>query len=319
MIRGAFLTKPINQDTITRLKALGVNQVALSWESCQKGGTQQLRDQGIQVFAEISLFVGQALWEKYPASRPVSRDGRPMDPINWYFGVCPNNPDVRVEKLAQVETILDGKEIDGLWLDFIRYPCHWEAVRGTPITEYCFCPHCLAKFEAEVGGAPEGEAWTAWKCVQIAAFVGEIRDRIKVSGRIEASGRAVQLGLCAVPWSLADYDGAIRSVIGQDFAALARHVDVFGVMAYHKLIERPVDWIGAIVREMAHLTGKTVLPLVQTMDEPELLSDVEFERSLRVGMQEPAAGVIVFHYEDLLQDETKCDIIRKVFTSARQV
>jgi hypothetical protein len=302
MIRGAFLTRPIDQDTITRLKALGVNQVALGWEACQEGRTQQLRDQGIQVYAEISLFVGEALWEKYPDSRPVGRDGRLMEPVKWYYGVCPNHPGVRAEKLTQVESILDGVTVDGLWLDFIRYPCHWEAARGSLVAEYCFCPHCLGKFEAEVDGKPQGEAWIAWKCAQIAGFVGQIRSRIK------KSGRSLSLGLFAVPWSAADYGGAIRSVIGQDFSILAEHVDVFGVMAYHRLIDRPVDWIGAITREVSRISGKAVLPLVQSMDEPEKISGIEFERALHTAVQEPSGGVMVFHYEDMLQDEVKCDI-----------
>jgi len=309
MIRGVFLTRPISRDTISQLKALGMNQVALGWEACQEGGTQQLRDQGIQVYAEISLFVGEALWEKYPDSRPVGRDGRPMEPVNWYYGVCPNHPGVLAEKLGQVESILDGAPIDGLWLDFIRYPCHWEAVRGTPIAEYCFCPHCLAKFQAEVGGKPQGEAWTAWKCAQIAGLVGQIR------ARVHRSGRPLPLGLFAVPWSTADYGGAIRSVIGQDFAILAEHVDVFGVMAYHKLIDRPVGWIGDITRDVSRLSEKATLPLVQSMDEPDRISGAEFESALNAAVRTPSEGVMVFHYEDLRQNAVKCGILERKLKS----
>lgn len=307
MKKGAFLVQPLTEEKTAKILDLGVNEISLKWEYCGGDHVETLREQGVKVYAEISLFVGEEMWQKYPDSRPVDRHGKPMEPHDWYYGVCPNHPGVRKEKLSIIDRILQEFNVDGLWLDFIRYPCHWEEVRSSPITEYCFCDHCLEKYERDVGGAPEGPQWISWKCDQITGFVREVHDRI-----VE-SGKPIQLGIFAVPWSENEYGGAIRSIIGQDFAAQSPYVDVFGVMAYHKIVDRPVEWIGEIVEVIDRTTGQSVVPLIQSMDDPEKVSSEEFERAIRIGMKEPSQGLIVFHFEDLSTQQDKFRALQRAF------
>ena len=309
MKKGVFLSAPLTMEKAEELLALGVNEISLGWRHCTGEPLERLKHAGVKIFAEISLFVGKEWWEKYPDSRPVDREGKPMEAIHWYYGVCPNHPQVRAEQLANMDKIIANELVDGIWLDFIRYPCHWEEVRSAEITEYCFCEHCLEKYAREVGGTPEGKAWIEWKCAQITGFVGEVREKI------DRSRRDLQLALFAVPWFQDDYGGGIRSIIGQDFAALSAFVDVFGVMTYHKITGNAVAWIPAITAEINDLTGKTVLPLVQSIALPEAVSGEEFADSLEAAIQPPSAGVVVFHYEDMLEDEEKVKAVRELFST----
>ncbi|OQX65013.1 MAG: hypothetical protein B6I38_02955 [Anaerolineaceae bacterium 4572_5.1] len=309
MIKGAFLVEPLTENKISKIIDLGVNEISLKWEYCNEKHTDILRNQGIKVYAEFSVFVHEEMWRKHPGSRPIDRSGHPMEPVNGYYGVCPNHPKVREEKLMTIASVIENKSIDGLWLDFIRYPCHWEGVRTPPIAEYCFCPNCLEKYEKEVGGTPEGDKWVTWKCEQITGFVKEVRKRIEISGK------SIQLGIFAVPWFDDEYGGAIRSIIGQDFRALSSYVDVFGVMAYQKFTGQPINWISDIVEAIDRTTGKSVVPLVQSMDRPEKVSSDEFEYSIGMAIKGSSKGMLIFHLEDLLMNEDKFKILQQVFNS----
>jgi len=299
MVKGIYLSQPITEDKFFQIIDLDVNEISLNWEHLDKELVGLLQRKGVKVYAEVSLFVGEEVWGKYPDARPIDRYGQPMEAIGWYHGVCPNHPKVREEKFNIIESVIETCGVDGLWLDFIRYPCRWEKVRTSQITEYCFCPNCLEKFENDVGGVPDGERWIAWKCKQITEFVSEVRKRI------EMSKKPILLGMFAVPWIDDTYRGAIRSIICQDFRALSVFVDVFGVMAYHKLTEKSISWIGYIVQKLDRMTEKSIVPLVQSMDEPEIISKDEFERSINIAVEQPSDGVIVFNFEDLLLNEDK--------------
>jgi len=309
LIKGAFFLEQITEEVIEKIINLGVNQISLKWEYCNKELISQLQRRNIKVFAEIGLFVDEAMWQKYPDSRPIDRAGNFMERINWYYGVCPNHQKIRAEKLATIDQVLDTLNIDGIWLDFIRYPCHWEDVRNSQIKEYCFCENCLTKYENDVGKAPEGDDWISWKCQQITEFVQDVRDQIK------KSDQRIQLGMFAVPWKEDTYRGAIRSIIGQDFSKLSRHIDIFGMMTYHKLTAQPIDWIEEIVDNVKKSTGKLVVPLVQSMDVPVTVSTKEFEQAIDIAFGGASQGVIVFHFHDLLKNETKYNIVKNKFAT----
>jgi hypothetical protein len=307
LIKGLFLLERITEVIIDKIIDLGVNEISLKWEYYNEELVARLRRKNIKTYAEVSLFVHQDMWQKYPESRPVDRAGNLMEPINWYYGVCPNNPEVQDEKLKTIDRIIKSLHVDGLWLDFIRYPCHWEEVRTSQITEYCFCKNCLEKYDKEVGGSPEGSDWITWKCEQITGFVKKVRKRIM------NSGKPIQLGMFTVPWVGNTYGGAIQSIVCQDFQALSKYIDVFGAMTYHKLTSQPVHWIGDIVETIDRITDKSVVPLVQSMDIPETIPENEFEHSIEVAIRAPSKGVIVFHADDLLMNATKCEIVKQIF------
>ena len=240
MIKGIFVTGKLDEEKLTQVSELGVNAVFTSYKNLQKDWSRILQHQNVKVYAEVSLFAGEDLWQKYPDAHPIDRNGKPLEKIGWYAGVCPNHPKVRQEKLELIRNIIKLFDADGIWLDFIRYPCHWE-VPSPDLSEYCFCPKCLAKFKKEIGGKPEGDKWIRWKCDQIISFVAE------VSSLIRQSGKNLELGVFAVPWRDVDFGGAITRVIGQDFKSLAQYIDVFSPMVYHKMCGKTPGWIHQLV------------------------------------------------------------------------
>lgn len=262
-----------------------------------------VHDQGMQIYAEFPCFVGKEWWEKLPVSRPITADGLPLAPIDWYHGVNPSVPEVRQQRLTALSLLLRTYAIDGVWLDFIRWPCRWE--KPAPLLQQTsFDPTTLARFSADIGLDLRREStvaaattilshyaneWAAWKCAQITAWVAEARQLV------DALRPGLQLGIFGIPWQQADFAGAIRTIIGQDYAALAPYIDIFSPMTYHRMCGQPVSWIGDVVQEISQLTKRPVCPIIQSVDQPTSLSTEEYAASLTAAQAAPgSAGVIIF-------------------------
>jgi hypothetical protein len=281
-----------------------------------------LHSRGIRVFAEVALFVGKKHWTRYPRSRPILSTGKPMAPDGWYYGVNPVIPEIRQHGLEIIQRLVERYPLDGIWLDFIRWPCRWDKP-NPQLPQTSFDSFTLGAFQMDTGiripraliTIPDQagwilqhhrEDWADWKCKQINEFVRQAREMMKRARR-----RAL-LGLFGVPWRPADFDGAIRHVIGQDYRALSPHVDVFSPMAYHKLCGRDIPWIAQVTEWVGQETGKAVWPIVQAMDEPEPLSPREFRRVLKTALAASGSeGVIIFNLRALSQE--KIEVITEVF------
>ena len=227
-----------------------------------------------------------------------------MEKIDWYAGVCPNNPKVRRTKLNSINQLIKFNNIDGIWLDFIRFPCHWEEVRNSNIIEYCFCKICINKFKREVGGKPEGNKWTEWKCRQIANFVSDINHLI------QKNGKNIKLGMFAIPWQKHEFGGAIKNIIGQDFKQLTKYIDIFTPMVYHKFCGRSISWISETIKYFSRMTHAPILPIIQSENRPENISKKEFLREMEVAQKNPSDGYIIFFLEDLLKDSNKIELLQ---------
>lgn len=258
---------------------------------------------GMQVFAEFPCFVGQQWWAEIPASRPVTDQGHWLEAEGWYYGLNPATPLVRRRRLEALEELLTKHALDGVWLDFVRWPCRWEGAQPH-LPRTSFDPTMLTRFRNDTGiEIPTEDAvsaaqallnryeaeWTAWRCAQITTWVAEARVLLQ---RLRPTAI---LGLFGVPWRLSDHGGAILDVIGQDYRALAQYVDVFSPMVYHALCGQPVAWIGEVTAEIRSLTGKLVWPIIQSVDEPRPLPAGEYKQAMNAVLESPAAeGLLVF-------------------------
>lgn len=261
-----------------------------------------LRDEGIKVFAKINVFVGEKYWKKKPESRPINSSGEHIEKIKWYCGVCPNQEWLRRQKLNEVRVILTKYSVDGIWLDFIRYPCYWEGSKPE-LEETCFCKICLDMFQRETRvKIPEElssvsqkarwileekqDAWIDWKCSRITRFVRDVK---KI---IEEVKPGVKLGLFGVPWTEHDYDNAIKRIICQDYKQLSEYVDVFSPMVYHKLCGRKLNWIVEVTDYLHHLTNRPVLPIIQAFG----VTKDELDKAISCVLNSKSAGVIIFDF-----------------------
>ena len=269
-------------------------------------------DAGLRVFAEFACFVGPSWWQEYPDSRPVTPDGALLPKVDWYAGVNPSHPAVRSERLLALENLLSAHDVDGVWLDFIRWPGRWEQPEPT-LHHTSFDAGTLRRFQAATGiVASPGELltihageWHAWRCAQIAGWVAQ------AGAMVRHVAPGTTLGLFSVPWPAAD----LARVMGQDLTALAAHVDVFSPMVYHRLCSRPVEWIAQVTTEVAAATARPVWPIVQAVDEPDALPDDELDAAIRAAMGDPSGGVILFHLKGVLQG-SRLAVVRRRFGTA---
>ena len=292
-------TSPVEQ--VAWLQSLGSNAVFGGYED--RAFVEAAHAAGMPVYAEFGCFVGREWWERIPSSRPVTAAGTLLQPEPSYYGVNPTVAAVREERLAALERLLLDFAIDGVWLDFIRWPCHWE-VPAPFLPRTSFDSLTLALFRHDTGievstddpvtasrtllDRYEAE-WTAWRCAQITSWVAAARAVVQ---RVRPH---VVLGLFGVPWRLQERDGAILSVIGQDYRALGQYVDVFSPMVYHRMCGQTPAWIAEVTEEVHRLSGKPVWPIIQAVDEPATLPAEEYGRALDVALHSTASeGVLVF-------------------------
>jgi len=301
------------------------------------------KSRGFRVFLTANAFGGTAAWKEFPDARPVLADGRRMgeapgpaavfpgapavadsaalaDEIG-HGGVCPTHAGWRAARLREIGdqlTRFSGRDggIDGIWLDFIRYPGVWEN-RGTlAIPDACYCPRCLAKFSRDTGitlpVAPENARdaaawlrqnrpyeWMAWKKEQITSFARDVRTLIENRGDMAAppfsSGKnrgAVPplLGAFVVPWTKGERDGAVSFLLGQDAFALAETVDVLSPMLYHRMVGRDANWVGDMTEYCLEQTRCAVWPIIQA----EETTEAEFAKAVRYAGLGGAAGLLVY-------------------------
>ncbi|NVM03704.1 MAG: hypothetical protein HWN67_15340 [Candidatus Helarchaeota archaeon] len=285
-----------------------------------KSITDALHKRGIKTFFGIGIFSGRKLWEEFPDSRPVLSTGEMLEMDGWYAGVCPTSENVRKKKLKEIDEMFAKGVYDGVWLDFIRYPCHWE-VKKPKIYETCFCDNCLNKFqkdkEIKIPDNLEDKKkiaswilnnndrmWREWKCEQITDFCADVKRLIdkKYPGKI--------LGVFGVPWRISDFNGAIKKIICQDYEKLTQYVDVFSPMSYHLMCNRNIDWIGDVTMEIASLTQKPVWVTIQAVSQPVKMSNEEFEKAIKEGLSDVSSGLIIYNFNYMMK-ENKWDTFVK--------
>lgn len=323
-IKGVFglpvdnaVLKGRSYDEIARyLKSLGVNTVI--GVPLNKELIGALHAQNIRAYAEVAIFAGQEYWIRNPNSRPINLRGKPIAKQNWYCGLCPTQEWLRKEKLDSIRSIVENFDVDGIWLDFIRYPCHWEVI--SPVLEdTCFCHTCIEKFKTDTGISlpPDLETvkdkaefiinshsleWYTFRCEQITSFVREVKKVLT-----DKSPR-LKLGLFAVPWREGEFNNAIINIIAQDFKKLSSYVDVFSPMAYHKMCGKDINWISQISKYMQDKTAKKVVPILQAMD----VSKEELAQGIRKTLSNNQAGLVVFEMSTIINDK-KEETIKSTF------
>ena len=263
----------------------------------------RLKQSGLSVYLTLNVFGGMEAWQKYPDAIPVTATGDLL--TETVGGVCPSHLPWRQERLALLQSWLNefGKQglIDGVWLDFIRYPGRWEEA-APQIADTCYCPRCLARFQAEKGiklpagiGAKAAAdwlranadgAWRAWKVAQIDSFVQEVRaliDQQQLAGK-------VRLGAFVVPWTQGERAGAVLRLLGQDVRHFAPYLDVLSPMLYQQMVGKTATWIGATAQYFADLAARPVWPILQA----ENVTGPQFAAALTAVQASGAAGVLVF-------------------------
>lgn len=143
---------------------------------------------GMQLHAWVNVIPG---WRgKEPPSNPrqlyASRPnwfwhdaaGR-REPMGWYQNLNPCLPEVRQHLTAVMHEIVSRYPVDGLHMDYLRYPNEWHSGygEGGAVPDYPRDPRTLALFRQATGRTPDQAPalWTKWRADQLTLLVQEIR------------------------------------------------------------------------------------------------------------------------------------------------
>lgn len=91
----------------------------------------------------------------------------------WYVSVNPCLPDVRQYLVSVFQEIVQGYDVDGLHMDYIRFP-NETAARGV---DYPYDKRTLSLYRSQTGRTPSQSKgrWTQWRTEQVSAVVRETR------------------------------------------------------------------------------------------------------------------------------------------------
>lgn len=103
-------------------------------------------------------------------------------PLGWYCSVNPCYAEVRKHLTAVMREIV-SYPVDGLHLDYIRFPNEWNESypNGATVPDYPRDPRTLAMFKRATGKTPDQApgAWNAWRSAQITQVVRDIRGMMR--------------------------------------------------------------------------------------------------------------------------------------------
>lgn len=320
MHKSVFLFEPVGDKVLASLKNFELDSVFLHHSNLTSFTIAEVKNSILpktEIYGEASVFFDKDLLAEFPDAKPVEAEGKDTG-----AGLCPTHPKVREAQLEQIRQYLK-LEIDGIWLNHIRYPTKWNAVKPE-ILDTCYCERCLGLFEDYIGEKLEAKnleetvllidgsyyhEWLTFKCEQISSFVKSVKELI-----IE-SGNSHKLGLFVVPWEDKEFGAGIKRVVSQDFAQLSNYADQISPMLYHKMCGKSPEWIREKVEYFWNV-GLPFLPIVQTESMPEEISTAEFQQVLDNAVASPSSGVCVFYLADLLSHESLLLQLQKFFAQA---
>jgi hypothetical protein len=295
-----------------------VNAIMTESDAYDLGAIDEIHKAGLRFYAGIACFSDHAsnfrVLNERPELWPILEDGSRRPKLEWYVGISPTDRRHQEEVLAKIGALARTYPIDGLFLDFVRWPLHWEIElrpgRSRPM-DSSFDATTLTKFEEATGALPRAgldttstiaewirqhrfREWVDFKCSVVTDFVREARSVLK-KARPDAG-----LGIYVAP----DVSGLTEPLTGQRIADLAPLVDWAAPMLYHNILLQPPGWIASALADVVKIAGPKALPVVQAdsnrdptsaADWGPPMSDADWNAALtEVTARRDISGLIVF-------------------------
>lgn len=307
---------------------LGINLALVSPTlAAREGFMDQARDKGVKIFLIIPTFYNEDALAQDSSLYAITSSGQPAA-AEWVKFICPNRMDYRQEHLEYVKKVTANLQPDGISIDFIRYFVFWEKVPPhqsyVDLPQTCFNNQCLEKFletfniripdtyteasdRADFIMSNHLDEWTEFKCLTISEYVRELAEAVK------DVKPGTSINFHAIPWRFRDFQGAVRSIAGQDLSLISPHVDYISPMCYAHMVERPAEWVHEVVLDMSEqVPGALFLPSIQVdrayLDSP--LGNDEFRESLTEALKSPSSGVVLWSWEALERSPEKRQVFK---------
>lgn len=232
------------------------------------------RAAGLRVIGSMPCYVDRAGYTRKSARlRPVGADGRQFEQMEWYAGLIPTEAEFNDTLVARSAHLAADRDLDGLILDFIRWPLHWELELRPGATPRLgsFDPVTLEDFQRwSEKMLPEGavaaarcieqhlqQEWWDYRCSVISDVVR------RISRVIRRERPDMWLAAFLVPAE----EVKRRRLVGQSVADLSTLVDAFIPMTYHAILHRPYAWITSITGDVAAHTDRPVITMIQATSD----------------------------------------------------
>jgi hypothetical protein len=311
--------------SLTALRNAGVNAIMTESDSYDVATIEATHRAGLRFYAGVACFSDHAtnfrVIKERPELWPILETGERRAQMEWYVGMTPTDIRRQEDVLARIGAIARSYPIDGLFLDFMRWPLHWEIELrpGAPRPrDSSFDTATLGKFEAFSGALPGNldsiSAKAAWisenrlmdwidfKCRTVTGFVARARGALK-DARPDA-----ELGVYVVP----EVNGLTEPLTGQRIRDLAPLADWLAPMLYHNILLQPPDWVRFPLESVAQIAGPKTLAVIQADSNRDAndaadwgppMSVENFSAALAaVAAQDDIGGLIVFPGTAMLND-----------------
>ena len=312
------------RSNLAALKDVGVNAIMTESDRYDFSAIEATHNNGLLFYAGVACFSDHAANFRFIKERsqlwPILENGERRPQMEWYVGMTPIDSRRQEEVLATIGSIARMYPVDGLFLDFVRWPLHWEIElrpgQAKPL-DSSFDPTTLVKFVAAYGALPGDlnsipakaawihenrlRDWVDFKCQVITDFVAKARSVLK-DARPDG-----ELGVYVVP----DVDGLTEPLTGQRIRDLTPLADWIAPMLYQNILLQPPDWVGSALKKVSETTGVKTLPVVQAdsnrdpndaADWGPPMSAENFTACLaQAARQSDIAGLIVFPGRALIE------------------
>lgn len=239
--------------------------------------TKLAKDQGLEVHAWfVVLREGGGVLSGWVAENPqyavVNEVGKP---VGW---ICPSHEESRKRVLSLFESLLEVYEVDGIHLDYIRYP---EPV----VARGCFCENCGK-------GDYTNEDWVIKGVEYVNMLVEESYELVK--------GYGVELSAAVFP----NYPDCIIS-IRQDWGKWVNEnlLDWVAPMNYTNIMK--VFKARSIIHASMVPYGVLLLEGIGKKSSISNLSSGKLIRQAEIAVKIGADGIVIFNYAALTEKDFK--------------
>ncbi len=184
--------------------------------------------------------LGESAWDK-PAY------------VDYYKFLCPNYDEVHEFLSAMYGAVADVPEVDGIHLDYIRFPDVilarglWEKYdlvmdREYPQFDYCYCDKCVSDFLDKTGidilsveDPSSVEEWKQFRYDLITDLVNEL------AAMVHSKNKIITAAVFPGPGSVA------KKIVRQEWDKW--NLDAFYPMNYNDFYLEDTEWIGEVCKE----------------------------------------------------------------------
>ncbi|MCX6245913.1 MAG: carbohydrate-binding family 9-like protein [Bacteroidetes bacterium] len=241
------------------------------------------------------------LIKNHPDWFVINRDGKSSitDPayVGYYRFLCPSNPEVIQYLKSSLDQYLDIKGLDGIHLDYIRYPdvilpqALWPKYGIVQDKEYapydyCYCKVCREKFRLQSGTDPlsmqhpeSNSDWRQFRYDQVTSLVKKLSDYCHQHGK--------KLSAAVFPGP-----SVANQLVRQEWDKWP--LDEVMPMLYQNFYYGNLDWIRLQTAEGVKSLD-TAVPLYSGLYIPSL-TPREMQSAVRKSIEGGANGICLFIY-----------------------